>query len=74
MPLLVIEQYRKNEGRMVEVIASDGTREKGMMMNVTEGGFDLSIDKKEKKKETVTVLKPYNFEDVKSVKVIISFK
>ncbi len=74
MPLLVIEQYRKNEGRMVEVIASDGTREKGRMMNVTEGGFDLSIDKKEKKKETVTVLKPYNFEDVKSVKVIISFK
>lgn len=74
MPLLVIEQYRKNEGRMVEVIANDGAREKGRLINVTEGGFDLSIEVKEKKKETVTVTKPFNFEDVKSVKVIISFK
>lgn len=74
MPLLVIEQYRKNEGRLVEVIAGDGTREKGRLMNVTEGGFDLSIESKTKKKETVTLIKPFNFEDVKSVKVIISFK
>ncbi|MCI0523126.1 MAG: ribosome assembly cofactor RimP [Bacteroidales bacterium] len=74
MPLLVSEQYLKNEGRMVEVIANDGTREKGRLMNVTRGGFDLSIETKEKKKESVTVIKPFNFEDVKTVKVIISFK
>jgi ribosome maturation factor RimP len=74
MPLLVLEQYRKNEGRMVEVISTDGSSEKGTLMNVTEGGFDIRVDTKLKKKEIVSVDKSFNFEDVKSVKVIISFK
>ncbi|MDM8003122.1 MAG: ribosome assembly cofactor RimP [Bacteroidota bacterium] len=73
MPLLVPEQFRKNEGRMVDVVTSEGERFKGTMMNVTSGGFDLSVDTKVKK-ETVTTVRSFNFEDVKSVKVIISFK
>jgi ribosome maturation factor RimP len=74
MPLLVPEQYLKNEGHMVEVITHEGTREKGMLMNVTRGGFDLKIETREKKKEITSVTRSFNFEDVKSVKVIISFK
>jgi ribosome maturation factor RimP len=74
MPLLVIEQYRKNEGRMVDVVSNDGSREKGTLMNVTHGGFDLRVDTKQKKKEDASVIRSFNFEDVKSVKVIISFK
>lgn len=74
MPLMVPEQYRRNEGHMVEVITHDGTRRKGMLMNVTKGGFDLSIETKEKKKEAASVIMSFDFEDVKSVKVIISFK
>jgi ribosome maturation factor RimP len=74
MPLLVIEQYRKNEGRMVDVVSNDGSREKGTLMNVTHGGFDLRVDTKQKKKEVASVIRSFNFEDVKSVKVIISFK
>jgi ribosome maturation factor RimP len=74
MPLIVPEQYRKNEGHMVEVITHEGTREKGVLMNVTRGGFDLRIDTNEKKKEVTSATRSFNFEDVKSVKVIISFK
>jgi ribosome maturation factor RimP len=74
MPLLVIEQYRKNEGRMVDVVSNDGSREKGTLMNVTHGGFDLRVDTKQKNKEVASVIRSFNFEDVKSVKVIISFK
>jgi ribosome maturation factor RimP len=74
MPFLVIEQYRKNEGRLVEVVSNDGSRETGTLMNITHGGFDLRVDTKEKKKEITSVIKSFNYEDVKSVKVIISFK
>lgn len=74
MPLMVIEQYRKNEGRMVDVVSNDGSREKGTLMNVTHGGFDLRVDTKQKKKEDASAIRSFNFEDVKSVKVIISFK
>ncbi len=75
MPFLVIEQYRKNEGRLVEVLSNDGSLEKGTLMNITQGGFDLRVDTKEKKKKEVTsVIRSFNYEDVKSVKVIISFK
>jgi ribosome maturation factor RimP len=74
MPLMVIEQYRKNEGRMVDVVSNDGSREKGTLMNVTQGGFDLRVDTKQKKKEVASVIRSFNYEDVKSVKVIISFK
>lgn len=73
MPLLVPEQFRKNEGRMVEVITLEGDRLKGVMMNVTHGGFDLKIETRVKKEVTETV-RSFNFEDVKSVKIIISFK
>ena len=74
MPLLVQEQYLKNEGRMVDVVTSDGDRIKGIMMNVTRGGFDLKTETKQKNREIVTAVRSFNFEDVKSVKVIISFK
>ncbi len=73
MPLLVPQQFRKNEGRMVDVVTSEGERFKGTMMNVTAGGFDLKTEKKVKKEMTETI-RSFNFEDVKSVKVIISFK
>jgi ribosome maturation factor RimP len=74
MPLIVPEQYLKNEGHQVEVISKEGTSEKGVLMNVTAGGFDLRVETKEKKKEVTSVIRSFNFEDVKSVKVIISFK
>lgn len=73
MPLLVPQQFIKNEGRMVDVVTNEGERFKGSMMNVTAGGFDLKSEKKTGKEIAETV-RSFNFEDVKSVKVNISFK
>jgi ribosome maturation factor RimP len=73
MPLLVTEQFIKNEGKLVDVVTNEGDRIKGVLMNVTKGGFDLKTETKVKK-ETVTEVRSFNFEDVKTVKVIITFK
>lgn len=73
MPLLIPEQFVKNEGRMVSVVTNEGERLKGVMMNVTRGGFDL-VSETKKKKEIITAVRSLNFEDVKTVKIIISFK
>ena len=74
MPLLVTEQYLKNEGREVEVVTNEGEKVAGIMHNVTSGGFDLKVVTKQKGKEPVTTVTPFNYEDLKSVKVKISFK
>lgn len=74
MPFLVTEQYLKNEGRMVEVERPDGRKEKGVLNNVTSGGFELSVEKKQKGQAPQTAISHYNFDEVKSVKIVISFK
>jgi ribosome maturation factor RimP len=74
MPLLVTEQYLKNEGREVEVVTNEGEKINGIMHNVTSGGFDLRIVIKQKGKEPETTVTSFNNEDLKSVRVKISFK
>jgi len=74
MPFLVPEQYQKNEGRVVEVECPDGRKEKGVLNNVTAGGFEISVEKKQKGKAPQTAISHYNFDEVKSVKIVISFK
>jgi len=74
MPFLVTEQYIKNEGHEVEVVTNAGDKLAGILRNVTSGGFDLEIVKKQKGKEPVTTMASFNYEDVKSVTVKISFK
>ena len=74
MPFLVLRQYLKNEGRMVAVVTNEGDSEKGMLTNVTKGGFDLKSETRQKNKEIITTVRSFNYEDVKTVKVIISFK
>jgi ribosome maturation factor RimP len=65
MPFVVIEQYYKNEGRKVEVTDNDGTKFIGNLKNVTGGGFEL---------ETKLKLLSFNFEQIKSTRVILTIK
>ena len=74
MPLLVFEQYKKNEGREVEVTGADNNRTSGIMRNVTSGGFDLEVSIKQKGQQPGIKTLSFNYEDVKAVKVKISFK
>jgi hypothetical protein len=72
--IFLVDVRLSSTGRLVEAVTNDGSSVKGTLMNVTRGGFDLRVETKEKKKEVTSVIRSFNYEDVKSVKVIISFK
>ena len=78
-PFKVHRQYRKNLGKEVEVIPVEGKPIVGILQNVDELGFDLSVTQLEKvddkkKKEEVTRTFRFLFEEKPEVKNIISFK
>ena len=74
LPFGVIEQYFKNVGRKVEVIDNDGTKLTGILKNVTEGGFELETEVKVKGKAKELKDVSFNFEQIKSTRVILTIK
>ena len=74
MPFAVIEQYIKNEGRKVEVIDNDGSKFAGKLKNVTEGGFELETEMKAKGRTIELKDISFNFEHIKSTRVILTIK
>lgn len=74
MPFGVIEQYYKNEGRKVSVTDNDGNKYTGILKNVTAGGFDLETEIKLKGHKKETREMPFNFDQVKAVKVVLTMK
>ena len=74
MPFSVIEQYHKNEGKKVEVTDTDGVRYTGKLKNVTPGGFELEAEVKVKGKTRELKELSFNFEQIKSSRVILTIK
>lgn len=74
MPFLVIEQYYKNEGKDVEVISDEGARYTGSLKNITAGGFELESEVKVKGKMKEFKDISFNFDQVKSTRVILTIK
>jgi len=74
MPFIVIEQYRKNEGKKVEVVDTEGARFTGRLKNVTTGGFELVTEIKVKGKTNETKEISFNLEQVKSTRVLLTIK
>jgi ribosome maturation factor RimP len=72
MPFGVIEQYYKNEGRKIEVINTDGTKYDGILKDVTGGGFELETEVRVKGQPKETKDVSFNFDQVKSAKVILT--
>lgn len=77
-PFIVPQQYEKNLGNQVEVLSSEGIKLSGKLIELTENGFIIEFDEKEKiegkkKKVIVTKQKTFNHEEVKYIKDIISF-
>ena len=73
-PFTVKEQYLMNVGKKVEVINNDGKKMTGILSKVSEKGFELEIEKKEIGKKKDKTMVPFNFDDTRSVKVVITFK
>jgi len=74
LPFGVIEQYFKNVGRKAEVIDNEGTKLTGILKNVTEGGFELETEFKVKGKAKELKDVSFNFEQIKSTRVILTIK
>ena len=74
MPFSVIEQYHKNEGKKVEVIDTDGVRYTGILKNVTPGGFEIEAEVKVKGKAKELKELSFNFEQIKTCRVILTIK
>jgi ribosome maturation factor RimP len=74
MPFMVKEQYEMSIGKMVEVVTSDGKKRKGILKLVTDNGFEIETEKREKGMKKEIVLLPLLFDEVKSVKIVITFK
>lgn len=72
LPFIVIEQYMKNEGRMVEVTDIEGSKFTGKLKNVTEGGFEIETEVKVKGKTKEVKDMSFNLDQIKSTRVILT--
>ena len=71
-PLKMFRQYKKNTGRLVEVLLKDGVKVEGKLLEVQENEIVVEETKgKNKKKEVITHHFP--FESIKSTKIQIVF-
>jgi ribosome maturation factor RimP len=74
MPFGVIEQYYKNEGNEVTVVDNEGGKYSGTLKNVTAGGFDLETEVKIKGKVKELKEISFNFDQIKTTKVVLTIK
>jgi ribosome maturation factor RimP len=74
LPFVVIQQYIKNEGKKVEVVDYEGSKHAGKLKNVTEGGFELETEIKTKGRTIELKDISFNFEQIKSTRVILTIK
>jgi ribosome maturation factor RimP len=75
----VKEQYLKNAGREVEIVTADGTKRTGILKEVEPEFVLLETSAREKveghkKKQLVVKKHQIDYCDIKSVKVVVSFK
>jgi ribosome maturation factor RimP len=73
-PFSVIEQYYKNEGKKVSVVDNEGLKYTGILKNVTKGGFDLETEIKIKGKAKEVKDVPFNFDQIKSTRIVLTIK
>ena len=77
-PLKLTRQYKKNLGRKLEVISSDGLKFMGELTHVKEDTIELQWKQRERKpigkgKVTVTKNKILTFDEISQTKVMIKF-
>lgn len=72
-PLKMQRQYVKNIGRSLQVENEEGSFI-GTLMSANEECFTIELKKKGKKNTENENQKTYNYKEIKSAKVVISFK
>ena len=71
-PLKLFRQYKKNEGRYVDITLVDGSKKEGKLLDATEDGVVIETEsgkgkKKEIKQESIL------FDQIKNTKIQIKF-
>lgn len=78
-PFKVLKQYEKNLGKEVEVLTTEGKKMTGVISQVAEDQFGLTIEKSmkqegAKRKTTVKEELLLSYKNIKTTKLIIRFK
>ena len=78
-PLKLLRQYKKHIGKEVEVLLKTGNKVKGILAVVNEQEIEIHYQVKEllegkKRKQLVDKTDCFNFNDIKSTKLVINFK
>jgi ribosome maturation factor RimP len=79
LPLKVLKQYLKNKGRSVSVVLKNGQKLNGKLINADDASIELEIEKNvilegKKRKQIVTEIITLKYTDIKSTKIVVSFR
>ncbi|NOU19108.1 MAG: ribosome assembly cofactor RimP [Bacteroidales bacterium] len=79
LPLKVQRQYIKNIGRSVAIILRNGQKLTGKLVNANDDGINLEVEKNvvlegKKRKQQITEIMPLKYSDIKSTKIVVSFR
>ena len=79
LPFKIFQQYQKNLGRNLEVVLKSGLKVKGKLIEASPERIEIEEQKKQrgegkKKAELITVITSYLMSEIKSAKLIVSFK
>lgn len=77
-PFKLVRQYKKNQGKEIEVLLTNGQKIAGLLTQVGEQAIDLEVTTKEKlegskKKELVTRVHHLEYSEIKEAKKILKF-
>src|SRR5271170_8110070 len=71
-PLKLLRQYKKNIGRLVELVLQDGSKKEGRLLEVGEDGIIVEETRgKNKKKEVIN--HTFLFDNIKTTKIQVVF-
>jgi ribosome maturation factor RimP len=75
-PLKLFRQYTKNVGRVLSITMGDGKKKKGTLLKAEKQGLTVmpEQDKKKKKTDKEITEEFIRFDQLKEVKVVVSFK
>ncbi len=73
-PITLIRQYKKNIGRKLEILNTDGNKIEGTLISVTESGVEINCPVIEKKKIIGNQITELPFSNIQTTKVKIEFK
>ena len=79
LPLKVTKQYIKNIGRSVDVVYKNGQKLTGKLVDANDDNFTLEVEKNivvegKKRKQLITEVESIKYSDIKSTKIVVSFR